>query len=158
MSLEFVHKTATVFGWRFNLSRKLMYLPDQHRRKNKPGYGTSTGQRRQGANKHLSKHYIPQLNGNTRNTRRFPGVSNNLERINAISITTQTNRNRVKLSQRQGKILSISRGATPTVETGCRQPQRHTNTGYHSPVQNHSGLNVISTISKHRQLWRQHSG
>ena len=22
MSLEFVHKTATVFGWRFNLSRK----------------------------------------------------------------------------------------------------------------------------------------
>ena len=99
MSLEFVHKTATVFGWRFNLSRKLMYLPDQHRRKNKPGYGTSTGQRRQGANKHLSKHYIPQLNGNTRNARRLPRNGNNMERINAILIATQTDRRRVKPSK-----------------------------------------------------------
>ena len=158
MSLEFVHKTAPVFGWRFNLSRKLMYLPDQHRRKNKPGYGTSTGQRHQGAYKHLSKYHIPQLNGDTRNTRRFPGVSNNLERINAILITPQTNRHGVEFSQGTGKILSIFRRTTPTMETGRHQPQRHANTGYHSSVQNHSGLNVISAIFKHRQLCQQHYG
>jgi hypothetical protein len=134
------------------INQLLMYLPDQHRRKNQPGYGTSTGQRCQGANKHLSKHYIPQLNGNTRNTRRFPKIGNDLERINKISVTTQTNRNRVEPSQRKGKILSIFRRTTPTVETGRRQPQRHADTGYHSSVQNHSGLNVVTAISEHRQI------
>merc|ERR1712051_21893 len=99
-----------------------------------------------------SKHYIPQRNGNSCNTRSLPRTGYNLERIDAILITSQTNRHRVEFSQRTGKILSIFRKTTHTIEKKHHQPQGHANITYHSPIQNYSRLNVGTEILEHRQL------
>ena len=88
-------------------------------------------------------------------TQSLPRTGNNLERINAILITPQTDCHGFEFSQGTGKILSIFRRTAPTMETKRHQPQRHANTGRHSSIQNYSRLNIGTEILElQRQLSR----
>ena len=60
-----------------------MHLPGHDHREGQPSHRTGTGQWRQSFNYPMSKHYVPQLNGNPGNLRRLLRTGDHRRRISA---------------------------------------------------------------------------